>query len=503
MSNCLLKKGLVIGIIILFIGVSFVPNISGNVKKTTKIEDVYNEIYDEILSTDTTSINTHRLENPFFDTYEIIEFGQAAWGLSDADFNDDGFIDFAVSSATVPFSNSTISILYHDGDLGFTQDDVYSFNYSYISDLDSGDYDNDGDIDLMFTYSENVYYQGYYVKINGVVNMLFNDGMNNFGNRTEVAWHGPGTPYDDENRINPQLSSADYDMDGDIDFLVGDNSGKIEFYRNNGSGDFTSAGIIHDFGHCSWGVTSADYDNDGDIDFLVAAEYSEFLGHVYLKHNQMVESNFTLCFEPGSGEIINDISNDPGTACLTSIDYNNDGAMDYVAGMWRVPYLFMNKQGFFNRFPICGLPPFSGYVDSLNGGALTVADYNDDGFDDLVVGGVQGVVRLFINKHCLAVITRPEERYWYKFDEKQYPIYSNEGVLVIGRITIGVKELEDIERVEFYVNRLRRHIDTTPPYNFTWRFGNPFRHNHTIKIVAYNSDGSYSSEDEIKIRRFL
>ena len=83
----------------MFIGASTVPNISGSTKKTTKIEDVYNKINDEIKTRGTTSINPYRLENPFFDTYEIIDFGQTAWGLSAADFNDDGYVDFAVSSA--------------------------------------------------------------------------------------------------------------------------------------------------------------------------------------------------------------------------------------------------------------------------------------------------------------------------------------------------------------------------------------------------------------------
>ena len=75
--------------------------------------------------------------------------GQTAWGLTTADFNMDGLMDFAVSWATNPWTHSTISIFYNDGDGGFTQDDVYTPSNTYIADLNSADYDNDGDIHLL------------------------------------------------------------------------------------------------------------------------------------------------------------------------------------------------------------------------------------------------------------------------------------------------------------------------------------------------------------------
>ena len=90
-------------------------------------------------------------------------------------------------------------------------------------------------------------------------------------------------------RFNPELTSADYDADGDIDFLVGDNSGKVEHFINDGYGNFVSNGVIHWYGHLSWGLTSGDFDGDGDIDFLVAAnnKYGTLEGNVWLKRNQL------------------------------------------------------------------------------------------------------------------------------------------------------------------------------------------------------------------------
>lgn len=250
MKNNLFRKGFDLVIVVLFIGVTLLPNISGNTQNSGPMRNVFNEINgiiekknvcDELKSI--VDINAQ-----LFDVYEIMDFGQTAYGLTSADFNGDGNIDFAVASATCPFTHSTISIFYNNGDLEFIQEDVFTFSYSYIESLDSGDYDNDGDIDLIFSYSPYIYYQGMYVKVYGVVSMLFNDDENHFGNGPVIAKRGSGIPYDPEERCNPKVTSADYDGDGDIDLLVGDNSGKVEFYLNNGTRNFTSARVINDWG---------------------------------------------------------------------------------------------------------------------------------------------------------------------------------------------------------------------------------------------------------------
>jgi hypothetical protein len=48
-----------------------------------------------------------------------------------------------------------------------------------------------------------------------------------------------------------------------------------------------------------------------------------------------------------------------------------------------------------------------GFNDDLTFGGLTSADYDNDGFTDVVMGGDQAYVRLLIKKHALAVIARP------------------------------------------------------------------------------------------------
>jgi hypothetical protein len=51
------------------------------------------------------------------------------------------------------------------------------------------------------------------------------------------------------------------------------------------------------------------------------------------------------------------------------------------------------------------------WSDRLRAGGFTVGDFNYDGFDDVVVGGVQGTVRLFINNHTFFQIVKPVDRF--------------------------------------------------------------------------------------------
>jgi hypothetical protein len=516
------RKCLAVGIILLFVGTCIIPAIAQEIERPSLQMGLLSN-NDFVLKSNSENnlkpggimdFNSGDLDTPLFIFSELMNKSgtQTAWGLTSADFNKDGNMDFAVAYADLPFPHAIISIFYNNGNGNFTKDDVYTFDYDYISNLNSGDFNNDGYIDLLYTYNNYVWFQGLPIYVNGTVNLLKNDGTNSFGPSIEVArLLGPNIPYDPENRINPKLTIADYDEDGNLDFIVGDNSGTVELYDNDGSGNFSSAGIIHDYGDdngdmgLAWGVTSADFDGDADIDLLVAARVTDFLGHVYFIQNMMTESNHSTIFEPGPGKIIADITKGiRGTAFLTSLDYNDNGMMDFIAGIENEAYLYINKgEGTFEPFYICRLPDNqAGYMDVLTFGGMTSADYNNDGYTDVIMGGVQGRVRLFINNHILAVITRPKDTFWYKFDQEQYQLFEYTGVLCIGKITIGVSELENLEKVEFYINGILRSSDTTPPYNFTWRMGNLLKHRHMIKIIVYGKDEKIS-EDEMRIWRFL
>lgn len=452
----------------------------------------------------------------FFEVKDIIDFGQTAWGLTTADFNKDGLLDFAVSWATDPWTRSTISIFYNDGDGGFTRDDVYTITTPFvrsISDLNSGDYDNDGDIDLLFTYSESINQQ----KKNGTVNLLVNNGLNNFIDCILVTRLLPTEG--GERRINPQVSSADFDDDGDIDFLVGDNSGLVEFYRNNGSGIFTGVGIYDFGGGMSWGLSSADFDADGDIDFIVTQGIDPFYddGYILLVPNSGTEECFNqsdyvqiAVLPPRLSFYAGPIA---GFGCLCTMDYNDDGRIDFLFSGGDSLFLYMqNVTGGFDYFTVCRLPGVNVgngtyYADQLREGAIAAGDFNGDGLDDLVVGGVQGVVRLFINQRMLVDIIFPDREgiilhNEYKLDLLPFYFALKQGTsFAFGRITVVAKELEPLQKVEFYLGNKSMYTDDAAPYEWNWTslsFGR-----HKIKAVPYDLDGKQVGYDDAIIWKFF
>jgi hypothetical protein len=519
MINIRFKKSFTYMIILSFIGVNIFPNQDINIKKIDATADVNTNINTNIMIKDIgDNSKSGRIADDggprYFEIHDIQEVGQTAWGLASANFNNDSNIDFAVCWATCPWTKSTISLFYNNGNGNFTKTDVYTTydQLRYLTDLNAGDYDNDGDIDLLFSYNEYVWDQGWPINVNGTVNILFNDGANNFGNETMVVWLGPGAPGNPDNRINPKLTSADYNKDGSLDFLVGDNSGKVELYINDATGHFTSAGIINDYGEWSRGFASVDYDHDGDIDVFVSTQTAVGQGYIYYKRNMMTETNGSTIFEPGPGNLV---AHTGMAACLTPLDYDNDGNMDFIVGIMDNIYLCLSKPSGLYFFFIYQLPPTpDGYLDSLHMGALTSADYNNDGYADFIAGGVQGIVRLFLNTYgstsSTITIEKPEEKHLYICNNDILTLPRR--TIIFGPITICVNMLKAVvlQKVEFYLDGVLMFTNYTnsspygwnpPPYEWLWKA--PSFGRHTLKVKAYDVDENYLAEDEITVWKFF
>jgi hypothetical protein len=347
------------------------------------------------------SPNDFKPENDYFnqtlfDIYDIAYLGEEICDVSSADFNNDGLIDI-VSACS--YYNSKIIIFYNLGNLEFIQKQIYNFGND-IKGLVAGDYDNDGDIDLIFTSSENEIIDGIPYRINGTVNILFNENEGNFSKKLLVR-RGTGIPKDDEGRINPRVTSSDFDMDGDLDLLVGDNSGKVEMFENDGAGNFSTVGIIHDFGDLSWGLASADFNEELGDDFIVAATEKGDItkGGIYFKQNQINKRGDGICFDEGSGEIIAEICHLPATACLTALDYDNDGDEDFIAGTRLLIYLFINNKANFQPLTVAHSGEEDSKYEVLHNAGLATADFNNDGLDDFTLGASRGILRVFINNN--------------------------------------------------------------------------------------------------------
>jgi len=99
-------------------------------------------------------------------------------------------------------------------------------------------------------------------------------------------------------------------------------------------------------------------------------------------------------------------------------------------------------------------------------------------------------------------ITTPEKGYLYIRNIKILPFYTT---LLLGNIKIkanAANYIYGIDRVEFYVDNIKRRIDSTPPYSWTWRLSSHIKHRHTIKVIAYDTTGA-NVDDDLKVWRFF
>ncbi|MEZ4679187.1 MAG: FG-GAP-like repeat-containing protein [Caldilineaceae bacterium] len=208
-------------------------------------------------------------------TLAVFTNGAAAWG----DYDNDGDLDLLVSGYR---SSGPRAMLYRNdrtpaGDHLFAAVTTAIIGGSY-SDVEWGDYDNDGDLDLAILGSR---------PGNGntrATTIYRNEGIGATDNTWTFTDIGAGLPGID----NGGLAWGDYDNDGDLDLAVngqvyvGYTDRRSYLFRNE-NGTFTQAATFGgtQYGDMAWG----DFDNDGDLDLLNQGAYLNGVQYGYLYRN--------------------------------------------------------------------------------------------------------------------------------------------------------------------------------------------------------------------------
>lgn len=243
------------------------------------------------------------------------------WG----DFDDDGDLDL-LSTGTKEFEyknwDANTSIYVNDGTrLTKSSIDLIQFNES---DARWGDYDNDGDLDIVISglergqYPRTVIYKnegdGYFRNINaGIIGYqesfvewfdFDNDGDLDLiiGGSYSIVETGPTLIYENTGSDNfietgielPPIENGtieifDYDQDGDFDISFVHLG--ISIYYNESLNPFDSVNVLYNnndnIGYSKW----VDHDNDGDMDIVFfEGKYAENLKTLYLLKNDSNES---------------------------------------------------------------------------------------------------------------------------------------------------------------------------------------------------------------------
>jgi cytochrome c peroxidase len=261
----------------------------------------------------------------------------ASWG----DYDNDGFLDLYIANwSCYPKCGRQMDgesdRLYHNNGDGTFKD---------VTDLLKGGVTGAGFIANFTDYDNDGDLDIYLVNdefINPVGNKLWrNDGAGcNGWCFTQVAKEANA----DSKVFGMGLAAGDYDNDGDMDYYYS-NVGPMELLQNQSDGTFENvaerAGVNFPMG-IGWGAVFLDYDNDGWRDLYLAI--ADTADHKDVGANQLFRNNADGTFTPVACH--NEATDVRMSIGVAYADYDHDGWVDLVVGNLDEGYrLYKNQQG--------------------------------------------------------------------------------------------------------------------------------------------------------------
>jgi hypothetical protein len=311
----------------------------------------------------------------------------AAWG----DYDNDGDPDVLLTGLDAGATAQAV-VYRNNGDSTFTPDTAASSALPGWNDGDVawGDYDNDGDLDLLC------------------------GGESGSAPLTEIYRNDDGIFVDAdaglESIYEDRVAWGDYDNDGDLDVLLSGNDltrpDATRIYTNNGGSFSLDSGATTNLPNMQYDVIAwSDYDSDGDLDLFFSGIGSQNgVARVY-------ETDGGSLTQSGSLDLT-DIS----VSDAEWLDYDSDGDPDLVlsvtdtslTGDPHVTRVYLNDED--PSLPGNRILTNRVHDVAALDGSVAGADYNNDGAPDLIVAGSDGSSDFFTK--LLA-----NERQWSTFPQ--------------------------------------------------------------------------------------
>lgn len=309
--------------------------------------------------------------------------GHFTIGCSAADFDQNGYVDVLV---TTDHSGPNL-LLMNNGDGTFSENSANAglTDVAFSVGASLGDYDQDGWVDIYITNWRN--FEARDPTGEGYPDRLYHNNGN--GTFTDVT--------DSQGLLSTEGcglvgSFTDFDLDGDVDLLVGNDFGfelwaeENEIFQNN-SGNFSdvSDSWLFNVGMSSMGIAGADYDEDGDLDYYITDKGANVLmrndGSQFSDQAAFagVESEWNLIGQTGFE------SWSWGTAFF---DYDHDSDVDLFSTNGFIATVFPDENRLFSNGgsgQFTDVSIAAGVADPNIGRGCAVADYDHDGDLDILV----------------------------------------------------------------------------------------------------------------------
>ncbi len=306
--------------------------------------------------------------------FEDIDAGMIGFWQSETeagDYDNDGDYDILATGYVLDGTSSAIAIYKNNGNGDFERINL-GLQGTGFGCVDWIDVDNDNDLDI--------YTAGQYQTDNYISKMyVLEDGIYTEVETNLPALKGSNTDWKDYNGdgLLDVLYNGVLDLEiGDVDYT--------RIYINQGNYQFEMiAPEIHQIS--SGDAKFADYNNDGLLDIATAGRVDSWDWRVSVWRNDG-NDEFT--------EIDLGIEGVRYTV-VEWADYNNDGLMDlFITGSIdnEVPstlYILRNDGN--DTFTNINLPENETYIAGIRQGDMKIHDLNSDGLVDIIVNGVQNV----------------------------------------------------------------------------------------------------------------
>jgi len=353
-------------------------------------------------------------------------YGQFGAGMMLADLDGDGDLDILIAGA----DDQTIGVYENDGIGNFTDRSATTgiATSTEVSGINAADYDNDGDLDILingwltptrlyrnngdFTFTDVAAAAGIDIAeasfasswgdidADGNLDLYASVRTLQDGDPTRNSFfynNGDGTFTDRAAELgidaenDPTLVSSffDYDRDGDDDLYLGTDKGSAgarwnRLYRNDGGSftEVTAEANAFAFVDCM-GIAVGDINFDGYFDLYVTNVPQ---GNVLLMHDGVgAYVDQTIAAGVGSYRV--------GWGTVFA-DFDNDTELDlYVCNMMGGNRLYRGSQ----IWPLIDEGPTAGVDEMSDSYSVAVGDIDGDNDLDMIVGGTDIKVHLYIN----------------------------------------------------------------------------------------------------------